>query len=208
MKIELKNMEYSERLSEETCAFSADLYVNGKKAGVAKNEGKGGITSYSPIGPDCVDLIKQAEEWCRKEHPPSEPANLLHMEIALIDYIDGLVEDFLQRDYLKSMEDSMKRHVVVSSDPGNSFHGYPLRYAMESILASDAGRNYLVRRIADIKRQLGENEKILNTNIPEQIFRDAGLEAHQFVKPRSGGGAENNESRKPGKKPRNRGRHP
>ena len=46
MKIELKGIHYSKQLSRETVAFSANLYVNGYKAGTASNQGHGGNTNY------------------------------------------------------------------------------------------------------------------------------------------------------------------
>jgi len=39
MKVELKNVKFSEHMSEETNAFTADVYVDGKKCGYAKNDG-------------------------------------------------------------------------------------------------------------------------------------------------------------------------
>lgn len=48
MRIELKNVVYSERLSEETAAFAAIVYVDGKKRGEAKNDGHGGMTFIHP----------------------------------------------------------------------------------------------------------------------------------------------------------------
>jgi hypothetical protein len=48
MKIELKNVTYNARLSEETAAFAATVYVDGKKRGEAKNDGHGGMTFIYP----------------------------------------------------------------------------------------------------------------------------------------------------------------
>lgn len=42
MKIVLKNVAYSARLSQETTAYAADVWVDGKKAGTVRNEGMGG----------------------------------------------------------------------------------------------------------------------------------------------------------------------
>lgn len=44
MKIELKRFSHAPRLSEETTAFTADVWVDGKKVGWAKNGGHGGNT--------------------------------------------------------------------------------------------------------------------------------------------------------------------
>lgn len=44
MKIELKRLSISERLSQETTAFAADVWVDGKNVGTAENDGRGGET--------------------------------------------------------------------------------------------------------------------------------------------------------------------
>jgi len=48
MNIELRNVTYNARLSEETPAFAATVYVDGKKRGEAKNDGHGGMTMIYP----------------------------------------------------------------------------------------------------------------------------------------------------------------
>lgn len=47
MQIELKRISHNERLSEETFAFSADLYIDGAKAGDVRNSGHGGCHMFS-----------------------------------------------------------------------------------------------------------------------------------------------------------------
>lgn len=44
MKLELKKVTFSEALSEETNAFTADVYLDGKLVATAKNTGQGGDT--------------------------------------------------------------------------------------------------------------------------------------------------------------------
>lgn len=44
MKIELRRFTTNARLSRETTAFAADVWVDGKKAGCAENDGHGGCT--------------------------------------------------------------------------------------------------------------------------------------------------------------------
>jgi hypothetical protein len=44
MKIELKRFTTNARLSQETTAFAADVWVDGKKVGTAENTGHGGAT--------------------------------------------------------------------------------------------------------------------------------------------------------------------
>ena len=51
MKVELKRLQISERLSQETTAFAADVWINGKKAGTAENAGHGGNTNVHITDP-------------------------------------------------------------------------------------------------------------------------------------------------------------
>ena len=50
MDIQLKSIKFSEHLSEETNAFTANLYVDGKKIGYCRNDGRGGNTLVQPYG--------------------------------------------------------------------------------------------------------------------------------------------------------------
>ena len=45
MKITLKNLKVAKFMSQETTCFQATVYVDGKKAGTAENEGHGGCTN-------------------------------------------------------------------------------------------------------------------------------------------------------------------
>lgn len=56
MQIELKRIEYSERLSQETWAFAADVWIDGVKRGTVQNEGHGGCHMY--WGPQLLDDLE------------------------------------------------------------------------------------------------------------------------------------------------------
>jgi hypothetical protein len=47
-RVELRNISYNARLSEETAAFAAKVYIDGKYAGDASNAGHGGCTRITP----------------------------------------------------------------------------------------------------------------------------------------------------------------
>jgi len=48
MKIELKRISHNARLSEETYAFTADVWIDGVKAGEVQNAGHGGPDQWHP----------------------------------------------------------------------------------------------------------------------------------------------------------------
>ena len=48
MKIEIKNVKHSELASEETHCFKATVYIDGTRAFIASNDGKGAGNDYYP----------------------------------------------------------------------------------------------------------------------------------------------------------------
>ena len=57
MKIELRRFTSNVRLSQETTAFAADIWVDGKKAGSADNDGHGGATRVR-LDPSVRDQVE------------------------------------------------------------------------------------------------------------------------------------------------------
>lgn len=69
MKFELKNISYDSRRSEETAAYSAILYIDGKKAGTVSNGGHGGCDNqYLEKWVDRAAV----EAYIKANHPPLE----------------------------------------------------------------------------------------------------------------------------------------
>lgn len=188
MKIELRKIEHSERLSRETEAFSADLYIDGKKAGIASNSGRGGSTGYQPYDEDGLGLIREAEKWCEglppKVYPADEYGGPLTLDMNLEHYIDDLLEQHLKQRFQKKMERSFKQHVVISDNPEAGYRGIKFNMPIATILADEKGRKFLVDYLAKVKGSLKGNERILNDNIPETVLKDAGLKEAQYVKPK------------------------
>ncbi len=186
MKIQLKRIEYSEHLSEETYAFSADLYINGKKAGIASNSGRGGNTRIHPYDEAGRMLIGDAEEWCKalpaKIYPAEGTRPEMSIQMDLENYIDDLLEEHLKEKFLKGMQNRMKKAVIVGTEAnkGKAYGGYLFKQEIAALLATDQGRQYLTDEIKKIGANLKVGEKILNTNIPPDIYMAAGLEAHQY----------------------------
>lgn len=62
--ITLKSIKVHNDMSEETACFSATVYVNGKKVGTAKNDGRGGCNDYW-IDKDIS--LKALFDWAEQE---------------------------------------------------------------------------------------------------------------------------------------------
>ena len=64
--IELKNIKVHLGLSEETYAYTAVLYVDGKKAVEISNQGHGGCDRQLPVNGQSVSQIN---DWCKATMP-------------------------------------------------------------------------------------------------------------------------------------------
>lgn len=172
MKIEIKNLKYMASMSHETNCFSCDVWINGKKAISAYNEGHGGRTFYRPYK-GMEDLMKQAEEWAKSqpEHSYKFKGEEFCFPNSLEIQIDKLVEEQLickenekfkkkkEKDMLTAlilwkpeMEDNRYRFVTF---------GKP-KIPIAELLKKQNGINTLKQAIAKYK---AEGYTIRNTNL-------------------------------------------
>lgn len=67
MKIELRKIHYSETFSQETSAYTADVYADGKLLGHARNDGNGGCDMLYPAKGRTNSDIEAVNEAVKKE---------------------------------------------------------------------------------------------------------------------------------------------
>jgi hypothetical protein len=188
MKIQLKNIQHSEALSEETNAFTANLYINDIKVGTASNRGHGGPTDYHAFNERGRQLIKEAEEYC-KTLPPEKftvEEKEYTLDSNLESYIDNLLQKHLEQKDLQKFRvklDNAIQQTIVFGIPDQSYSKLRLKFPVDLILAHPNGKNILTDiLIRRVKPELKEGEVILNTNIPESILKNAGFKPEQYVK--------------------------
>ena len=162
MKIELKNISFNERMSEETNCFIADLYINGVKAGQCQNQGHGGCTDYYGIEKRQTELIRQAEEYCKTL--PDIDYGSFKIKNNLEHTIDRLFENWLKTKEQNKMRRKMKTCILVGSpDEDRLNYGY---YNFKRPLSS-IPKAQLQASIERIKTKIPKGEVILNTNLKE-----------------------------------------
>ena len=135
MRIELRKVEYSARLSEETPAFSADIWIDGVWAGHARNHGQGGPTM---IGPRALAL--RLDDYGR-----TLPADTVKGDLPFVVQPDGewligkaLNDWILRRDMKRALRN---RVVFTRSDKPGLFQTAVLKPAqLQQTLASTAIR--------------------------------------------------------------------
>lgn len=94
MNIELKNIKYVASMSEETSCFQAIIYIDGVKAGDARNDGHGGSTFISPLS-----LAEKLNEYGAT------------LPVKVIDMGDGTSFDSKQ-DAESLVDDLLTKHLI------------------------------------------------------------------------------------------------
>ncbi|MGF7028680.1 MULTISPECIES: hypothetical protein [Sphingobacterium] len=185
MNIELKNIKHSPSLSEETEAFTASLYINGKHVGYAKNAGHGGSTDYYHKDAKGKELIKQAEDHAKSFKKPDDP----FINMALEEKLNDLLYDHLQKKELEKFNKKLAKitdNGIAYGIPNDSYSYFTFNHSMEKFLNNIKGIEHIKNLIRDkIIPKLGSDKIILNTNIPETLLLESGLKKGQYAQPKS-----------------------
>jgi hypothetical protein len=100
-KAELRKVKIARNMSEETTAFTADLWFNGELIGYCKNSGQGGATFVTPAfgkNPSTAAIaaahakVDEFESWCETLPPNVSKYGTLNMDSDL--YLGLLVDEF------------------------------------------------------------------------------------------------------------------
>jgi hypothetical protein len=109
MKIELRKLRIAKGLSQETTAYSAEIWIDGERAFLASNHGTGGCDLFVPVGRYSVQDI---DDWLTRNRTPTTydgielPADLETEVITLMDRIEAG----------KRLKRLMRSHVVAIRD--------------------------------------------------------------------------------------------
>lgn len=77
MNIEVKNYKRYPALSEETEAYSATVYIDGKRAGEARNDGHGGSARIDIVPEHAAAFREYARRWGEGNGETFEPEDAL-----------------------------------------------------------------------------------------------------------------------------------
>lgn len=150
--ITVKNVKINESLSEETLCFSATVYQDGVRIGTATNHGQGGNTNV------------QLEKF---HVTRTESAS------ALEQAVDNAVYDFYnekQREKVrKTLERNCVKYICVGwiTDKGASYfqQGFQSKKPLAEIASTPKGLEAVQKLYDRLKSEMGEGDKILNTNL-------------------------------------------
>jgi hypothetical protein len=167
MKIELKSLKIYDRMSEETIAFTADVYVNGKKVAYAKNDGCGGSTYYNRYPNSDNALLNEAEAYC-KSLPP-EKSTLGDKTLELPQSLESVIDEWVYRVFNEKETAKFQKKLEKNMEKGLCF-GTPDHYeiitwkglTIPQMMAIGKGRDVLRAKILEME---SKGKKVLNTNI-------------------------------------------
>ena len=172
MQVTLRNIKFSEHLSEETNAFTADVIINDKNVGYAKNEGQGGPTGVYHTSKEGKKLIDEAEAYFKSQPKKtvSFGGHTLEIQPSLEETVDELFEDYLtnkeKERFKKKMQKDMLKGLVVGTETEYSVITWK-GFTIATLLSHPKGK----RSIQDtIERVTKEGRQVLNTNLPEELF--------------------------------------
>lgn len=170
MKIELKGIYHSERMSEETNCFTAMLYVDGKKVANVKNQGHGGCTDIIPLNAECRDIIQKAEAFCAALPPILLGGAMGEIDMDLELYVDRLLEEYLKardiKKFEKKMLNEMQTKILTGVKGGDRYSAWKPKTPLSLLLSYP---DKLQQLVDNIRGKLKEGEVILNTNLPSSI---------------------------------------
>ncbi len=170
MEIELKNVKFYERMSEETNAFTADIFVNGKNVGYAKNDGRGGCTDYHHNSAKDREIIDAAEKYCLTLPPINYSFGEIDMNLE--NKIDQLFEEWLkakdENKLQKKLQKDMLKALCIKIDGGYETLMWKSWETIAQMVRVESGKKMLRDKIAQVR---GEGKEILNTNIPQELYQ-------------------------------------
>lgn len=112
MKIELRNITYNARLSEETAAYAAVVWIDGERAFDVKNDGHGGCDYVYAIGAHDERVVN---DRIAEEFPPMDMSRfgMDPMPATLESVCNGLLDDYI---ILRDVKRRMGKSVLFIDD--------------------------------------------------------------------------------------------
>jgi len=164
MKIELKRINFSESLSEETNAYTADLWINGKKVGQVKNNGQGGETDiyYDKAN---RHIIEEAEAYCKSLPPIKTEYGDKSFEFNItLDYkVDIILEEWLKK---KEEAKNFNKGLCYRTPQGKEMMITWKQWTISKLMKNPNGILTLKRKILELKK---EGNTIMNTNLANLV---------------------------------------
>ena len=171
MKIELKSIKVFEAMSEETTAFYANVYIDGKHRGYAKDDGRGGCIDIRPeyskdetIWKANQQAMQEAHAYCEALPPIKYRDTELNNNLEMV--VGELLEKFLDAKADKKFIKDMDKGLLFGTKNNYSMI-YWTNTTVVALLQNTIGRARIKKICAEKK---AEGKVLLNTNIPAELL--------------------------------------
>lgn len=127
MQIELRRISYSAALSQETAAFSAEVWIEGELAFHARNQGTGGADFYHQVG---RWTVAEVDAWLKA----NRPVRTLDENLGCDHDLEIEVADLLARELESRRLKRLLRTNLLTIESGQILQ-YPLRKRPPAMVA-------------------------------------------------------------------------
>ena len=113
MNVELKAVKTAKHLSQETIAYSASIYVDGKRIGVVSNSGTGGGNQYDWLNQKAAKVGLSLQIWAKNQKTEYE-----------YDKLDQIINDLADAfEDNQAMKRKCKTHIMfrLKGDPADEW---------------------------------------------------------------------------------------
>jgi hypothetical protein len=163
MNVQLKKISFNERMSEETNCFVADLYINGKKVGYVKNDGRGGCTDYHGDSVESNKLIAEAEKYFKAMPKVRSEEFNFEYDQSLENIIDEIFTEYLKERERKKREKLFDKAICFGVPNGGSY-----QYLKYNRPLKEVPTMILQKKVDEIRaKYCKDGVVILNTNFGE-----------------------------------------
>lgn len=126
MEIEIKGLRTNKAFSEETTCYQATIYVDGKAAFAASNDGHGGCDFYRPLPGYDGPSEKEISDWLKANKEPMVSHGMT-LEYDLELFVGELIEAIDRQKTLARMLKS-KIVVMIEHEGAPALASYPARF--------------------------------------------------------------------------------
>ena len=161
MEVTIKNIKFYESMSDETNCFQCDVYVDGKKCGYGRNDGRGGSTNVQPYLEKRFEF-NECNTWL-KNQPQINIGTIddpYLIDCDLESTVDNLFEKWLEEKEKKKLEKKMVDRIMWGVPNGYSYTEVKFKKPINQI-----EHNILQRFLDKYKLTFKEGETFLNTNL-------------------------------------------
>ncbi len=157
MKIEVKSIKVAQWASEETTCYNATVYIDGKRAIAASNEGHGGCDMFHFFEGYTGPSLAEINAWLAANEPPCGPFEADATKRALYDNgSDCDLESFIGR--------------AIAIDDGNK----AIKRAMKKVCGLEGGKFYTFKcaptaaNLAGVRAK-NPNMEVINDDLGDEL---------------------------------------